>query len=59
MKEALELIDQIIEEHKHITQEGRNIKQVSSDYEVGLKLGDAKEGSEAVSAKSTRVTGDN
>jgi hypothetical protein len=44
MKEALDLIDQIIEEHKQITQEGNNIKQVSSDYEVGLKLGDAKEG---------------
>jgi len=44
MKEALELIDRIIEEHKQITQEGRTIQQVSSDYEAGLKLGEAKEG---------------
>ena len=44
MKEALELIDRIIEEHKQITQEGRTIQQVSSDYEAGLKLGKAKDG---------------
>ena len=44
MKETLDLIDQIIGEHKQITREGRTIKQVSSDYEVGLKLGEAKEG---------------
>ena len=43
MKEALALINQIIEEHKQIIQEGQTIERVVSDLEAGLKLGKAKE----------------
>jgi len=43
MKEALALIDQIIEEHKQIIQEGQTIERVVSDLEAGLKLGKAKD----------------
>ena len=43
MKEAHALINQIIEEHKQIIQEGQTIERVVTDLEAGLKLGKAKE----------------